>query len=166
MIVVDELGHLVQATDAGEARLAGLGPINADRLPTPIRHTAAAARNTGGGERASVRARLVTGEWVVVRAAQLVSDGDDGRIAITIEPADSSATLALLVDAHGLTEREGAVVQSVVAGASTAEIAAGLCISSYTVQDHLKSVFRKVGVSSRRQLVATLTRSGPAPSRP
>lgn len=166
VVVVDELGQLQQATAAGEARLAGLGPLRSDRLPTPVRHTAAAVRNADGGKQAMVRARLQTGEWVVVRAAPLVSDADDDRIAVTIEPADPSSTLPLLVDAHGLTEREGSVVQSVVAGASTAEIASALGISSYTVQDHLKSVFRKVGVSSRRQLVATLTRSGPAPSGP
>lgn len=166
VIVVDEHGHLRQATEAGEARLAGLGPYRPDRLPTAVRHTAAAARNNHAGERAMVQARLVTGEWVVVRAGPFVSGLDDGWIAVTIEPADVTSMLPMLIDAHGLTEREGEVVQSVVAGASTTEIAAGLGISAYTVQDHLKAVFRKVGVVSRRQLVASLTRQGPTPPRP
>ena len=47
----------------------------------------------------------------------------------------------------------------IVAGESREEMARALFISPYTVQDHLKSIYAKTGVSSRRGLVAMLVRS-------
>jgi Bacterial regulatory proteins, luxR family len=44
----------------------------------------------------------------------------------------------------------------VAQGLSTSEIAARLYFSPYTVQDHLKSIFAKVGVGTRGELVARL----------
>jgi predicted ArsR family transcriptional regulator len=39
-------------------------------------------------------------------------------------------------------------------GRSTAQIAAQLVVSEHTVQEHLKNIFEKTGVHSRRDLVA------------
>ncbi len=54
---------------------------------------------------------------------------------------------------YGLTERERDVARAVLQGASTAEMADQLIVSIHTVQQHLKSIFDKTGVHSRRDLV-------------
>jgi DNA-binding CsgD family transcriptional regulator len=119
-----------------------------------------AARATVAGTGSFVpqaRARSRTGEWLSLHAGPIRDrDGFTGHIALTIDTAGAAGVIPLVVSAYGLTERERDVVQQVLEGASTREIAAALHLSPYTVQDHLKSVFDKVGVSSRRELTSRI----------
>jgi DNA-binding CsgD family transcriptional regulator len=89
-----------------------------------------------------------------------------GDIAAIIEPAHPSTVAPLLLAARGLAPRERDVALLVMRGASTAAIGAELHLSAYTVKDHLKSIFDKIGVRSRRDLVPnilTSQRSAPSP---
>ena len=58
-----------------------------------------------------------------------------------------------MLRAYGLSSRENEVARLVLLGRSTPEISAALFVSPNTVQDHLKSIFDKVGVRSRKELV-------------
>lgn len=100
---------------------------------------------------ARVRVRSATGRWAVVEAARL--EGEHA-IAVSIRPAHPDEVIDLLSRAHGLSARERQLVELVAAGMDTREVAMRLCISSHTAKDHLKSVFGKMGLHSRRELLA------------
>ncbi len=57
-----------------------------------------------------------------------------------------------LAEQYQLTPREVEVVGEVVKGSSNAEIAENLFISVHTVENHLKRIFRKMGVRNRTEL--------------
>jgi len=58
-------------------------------------------------------------------------------------------------DVHDiLTPREAEVLDQLALGQSNAEIAAALSVSVETVRTHARSVFRKLGVRSRRELTS------------
>jgi DNA-binding CsgD family transcriptional regulator len=95
------------------------------------------------------------GRWVVLEASPLVGERED-EVAVLITPAAADDLGALLLAAYGLTAREREICREVILGRPTAEIGQHLHISAYTVQDHLKSVFAKVGVHSRGELVDRL----------
>jgi DNA-binding CsgD family transcriptional regulator len=107
------------------------------------------------GDMPFARVLSSTGRWVVIHGASLVSDGRQ-RTAVIIEPAHPARIVPLLMAAHGLTDREQELTRLVLQGDSTAEIAKRLCISPHTVQEHLKNIFEKTGVRTRRDLVGKL----------
>lgn len=65
-----------------------------------------------------------------------------------------------------LTETERRVVDLVCEGLSNPQIGQRLFISRRTVQWHLGNVFRKLGVTSRTQLVAAILRHFETPAEP
>ena len=101
-----------------------------------------------------VRIRTRSGHWLLLHAMRLSVPGGEGRVGIVLEPAASGEVVPLTLLAYGLTQREAEVAQLVLRGTSTAAIAETLCISALTVQQHLKAIFEKTGVSSRRELSA------------
>lgn len=135
------------------------GDWDAGRLPSAVLAVAGRALHTAEhpdrpGEVAVSRVRSRTGTWVVLHGAALVSGARRARrVAVIVEPAHPARIAPLLMSVYGLTEREQEVTRLVLQGDSTAQIADRLVVSTHTVQQHLKSVFDKTGVHSRRDLV-------------
>jgi DNA-binding CsgD family transcriptional regulator len=147
----------VQSTTPGVGRwLAELpdGDWDAGRLPSAVLSVAARAARSAEqhGEVAVARVLSRSGTWVVLHGAPLTS-GAASRVAVIVEPAHPARITPLLMSAYGLTERERDVTALVLQGASTAQIADELVVSTHTVQQHLKNIFDKTGVRSRRDLV-------------
>src|SRR5579859_1409458 len=114
-----------------------------------------------------VRMQTRAGRWLVVHASRLAGSGVEpgGQIAVILEAAQPLEMAPLVLAAYALTPREREVATLVLAGRSTAAIAATLVISPLTVQQHLKAMFEKLGVRSRRELVARLLGAHYSPQR-
>lgn len=160
LILLAAGGTVEAMTPAAERWLSELiaaAPAAGD-LPAVVNSVAYRALLTArGGDAEGARARVPTwgGTWLVIHGS-VIGDPAEGRIAVILEPARSPEIAPLIVAAYGLTPREREVTQLVLHGLSTAEIAGRLHLSEYTVQDHLKAIFEKVGVRSRRELVAQI----------
>jgi len=159
LLVLSEGWEVESATPGVERWLRALpdGDWDAGRLPSSVLAVAGRALRTAEhpdepGQVAVSRVLSRLGSWVVLHGACLVSGGAH-RVAVIVEPAHPARIAPLLMSAYGLTEREQEVTRLVLQGNSTAEIAERLVVSAHTVQQHLKSVFDKTGVRSRRDLV-------------
>ena len=102
-----------------------------------------------------VRIRTLAARWVVIEGAPLQGAGS-GQVAITVRPAAPDEVLDILCRTYDLTPRERQLFALMLGGLATKQLAQALYISPYTVQDHLKAIFQKTGVRSRRELISQL----------
>jgi DNA-binding CsgD family transcriptional regulator len=122
-------------------------------LPAVVYPVAALARSREDPSGAHALERAVDGRWVRIEAARLEGQAD-AQVAVTLRAATAAETFDLLCRAYVLSPREREVVAALLTGLDTRGVSRRLFISAHTVQDHLKSVFRKAGVRSRRELLA------------
>ncbi len=120
-------------------------------LPYAVLSLVHAARTSVSPERRT-RLRTRAGRWLTLYATRLGPDA----VSVILEPARPRDIAALLSDALRLTPREREVTELAVRGFTNAQIGASLFLSPYTVNDHLKHVFSKVGVTTRTELAARL----------
>jgi DNA-binding CsgD family transcriptional regulator len=115
------------------------------------------------------RSHLVYGEWLrrVKRPreartslkaahqifAEIGAQGFAERARLELSAAGGTVPIqAARGPGHDLTPQEAQVTRLAAGGATNAEIAAQLYLSPNTVDYHLRKVFRKLGITSRRQL--------------
>jgi DNA-binding CsgD family transcriptional regulator len=109
---------------------------------------------------AAVRIPTRGGRCAILEGAAL--EGTlSGSIVVTIREASAGEVFDLLSLTYDLTRRERELVALVLDGRSTKQLAEAMGISAYTVQDHLKTIFAKTGVRSRRELSSHLAGRAP-----
>jgi DNA-binding CsgD family transcriptional regulator len=160
LLIITDRWEVESATPGVERWMSELPDGDWDRgcLPSAVLAVAGRALRSGDGRHragdvAVARVLSRTGLWIVLHGAGLTSAASR-RVAVIVEPAHPARIYPLLMSAYGLTARERDVTRLILHGAPTVDIARELLMSAETVQQHLKSIFDKTGVRSRRDLVA------------
>ncbi|HET7479872.1 MAG TPA: helix-turn-helix transcriptional regulator [Rubrobacteraceae bacterium] len=169
VLTIDGSGRVVQHTAAAERwlrELEDLGPGWREwaGLPPTLRMAMVVLRRALRPERERdtesiprLRARTRSGRWLTLYGSLTEATPERrAETVIVIEPTKPEELLPFSMISYGLSAREEEVVGLIVRGLSTAQISRTLYISEYTVQNHLRNVFEKVGVRSRGELVRRL----------
>jgi DNA-binding CsgD family transcriptional regulator len=105
---------------------------------------------------------LVSGEPGVVHAHSTTMPSGRGLVTVLeLQPEQASIRPQALA---GLTPREAEIAALVVDGLSDREIAVDLILSHHTVSQHVRAIYRKLGVNSRVGLTRLLI-APPSPTR-
>ena len=163
VLELDAAGKLTRASSSAYPLLLELsGTTIEDGVRSPAiqavanaTRAAIAAARQGTPALPSATVKTPAGRWLVLHGG-LLGSACSGEHAVFIQRAHPTLVAPLLLQAYGLTAREQEVVQLVLRGATTAQIAVRLEISPHTVNDHLKAVFEKTGARTRGELSATL----------
>jgi DNA-binding CsgD family transcriptional regulator len=163
IIILDSNLAIVSQNPAAEAFLADI--MDADwpaHLALPVTIFAAAAAQLAADHPEQIAPPTVTrlrgrsGGWISVHTSPLRGE-PVGQVAVVLDSAGAGHVSSLILAAHGLTAAQSRVVALVLQGRSTPAIVNELHISANTLQEHLRAVFDKLGVGSRRELVAALS---------
>ena len=98
----------------------------------------------GHKQKISIQLRLITNR------------GKNPLLLLCFDPEEPLSCLLKRSKKHGLTGREIEVVSLLSEGLTNKEIGNRLFISEYTVENHLRSIYRKMGVKNRTSLVHRL----------
>lgn len=174
--LVDRLAELAEAAPCpgtlgdlarAQALTAADGPDAEARYLDAIGHH----ENTRGSARRA-RSHQLYGEWLrrerrikearrQLRTAYDLFDsiGAHGyaartaqELAVAGDPVQARSARSAATGGHDLTAQEARVAHLAASGATNAEIAAQLYLSVHTVDYHLRKVFRKLDLHSRREL--------------
>ncbi|MBH0130957.1 helix-turn-helix transcriptional regulator [Salinibacterium sp. NK8237] len=147
-----------------------LGDNHSSRTLTDVFLVKAAAHLTLGGEEQSSVAfdralrlaarnrmhspfRLIPSEVVQEMLTRAATRSQPLEVGALIKRLDGLTVILAPRDSLALSDRERSIARELVRGSSSSEIAETLFISVNTVKSHLKSIYRKLGVTSRVEAI-------------
>ena len=95
---------------------------------------------------------------VEIHVQRVTPEGGRPLFLISLGPEDAAAGWIAKLEQKGISRREMEVTQLVLEGLTNVEIGKRLYISLHTVENHLKNIFRKLGVRNRTSLIRELVR--------
>ena len=107
----------------------------------------------------SATLRLPGGEPAGVEIQQLASPGGTTYLRLLFQRNTKRAAPPEPSEKSLLSMRELQIAQMIGEGDSTSQIGQALCISPWTVKNHLKSIYAKVGINNRAGLTRWLDRA-------
>lgn len=127
------------------------------------RIVAAAVGDISVGQAAIEVVSLVLASGAAAASRPMVTDTMRGALhsepavppAPAVAPVGATTEAALKIDSGGLTAREREVLHMAMQGLTAAQVAERLFISKRTVETHLERAYNKLGVRSKRQLIAS-----------
>jgi ATP/maltotriose-dependent transcriptional regulator MalT len=120
----------------------------ATELGTVLRDHISQIRSAGTPGDTLTLVRLPDGSRLLIDVAPL----ENGQRVVTVRAP--GLALSAIAQHYGLSTRERRVVEFVIRGHSNQSIATEMHVSEDTVKKHLTSIFDKLGVDSRTQLVS------------
>jgi DNA-binding CsgD family transcriptional regulator len=154
----------VAATQSGDARLATLaGAVeHLERAPAPLELARALADQGMALRRAR---RRTEAQGPLRRALDLAARCDAGLLASRVEH-ELRATGARprrrrLAGPGALTPTERRIAEMAATGATNRQIAQRLFVSPRTVENHMASILRKLGIPARTEIARALARERP-----
>ena len=92
------------------------------------------------------------------------------RLCESREPGLSGAAplprdLASVAEKYGISDREAAVLELVLAGKKNEDVAKQLFVSPHTVRNHIYSIYKKMDVKNRVQLISACSKDRPSTER-
>ncbi|MFD5570951.1 helix-turn-helix transcriptional regulator [Streptomyces cadmiisoli] len=165
VVMLDDTNRVVEATHLANEVLADLRDPDEPETQTPeiavmmaVGARVRSLQSAPGQPDVPVAARVRTraARWLALHASTTTSDHGSGRVALVMSPIEPPTTPEAWSARYGLSAGEREVVEKMLAGRSTAQTAAELMISPWTVQDRFTNIFAKTGVRSRRELASLL----------
>ena len=151
-LILDNNFDVIYANSGARELLAlpAGGFVSASRIPTELLETCNSLLSD------SARPHHIELRQVHAKVDLCAGESGSPRFVVYLGPTGEDVIAESQLIRHGLTAREIEIVQLVGAGMTNPQVAELLCISPRTVQNHLRSIYAKVGVHNRTSLLYRL----------